>query len=503
MKNATVMNDNVQEIRKILEEYLGNRKAAKVAVELSTVIQGEIKYNDNGEVFFVHKDKEGKLVLTTESVVKRNVQTILQSYLEEDELQECIESLMAEKHETEETEKPETNKVSNSDTPVHTEEPIKHEPKPSNVAIKKPMTENYETEESTVKKASFMNDDTQEIQRIRKILEKYLSNQEAEKVALELFTAMQGIGEPLEFAAYGGFYFRHKSENGIRHDKESLGEQKVYTILKSYIKENKIYECMEYLFVENYEAKKIKEDETILIPGSDDPMYKKLLAKIRYVREELLEGDLLLRTPGAVTFYENLKEAVSKSVKKFEVFVCDPSMEYPSLKTPPVRGTIRFVPGRKPLEEKNYDFWETAAKYNGLRLGTKDEYILFLGWLINSLIKEGWSEQTAWDVVCIDSREIGFYDYPSSKSEYCIYDSFNGNYYLATGAKKVAGKCDLAGLQKILAKDEETGKFFVASGAYNGYEFYDPLSYLMEGSNFFGSLRRCTGWLVRSSSTAN
>ena len=104
MKNATVMNDNVQEIRKILEEYIGKRKAAKVAVEIFAVMQGETRHTHSGEVFFVHKDEAGRLVLTTEPVVKRNVQTLLQSYLEEDELQKCMETILTENNETKATE---------------------------------------------------------------------------------------------------------------------------------------------------------------------------------------------------------------------------------------------------------------------------------------------------------------------------------------------------------------------------------------------------------------
>ena len=55
MKKATVMND-VQGIQKVLEEYLGNRKAAKVAVEISVAMQGETQHTHSGEVFFVHKE---------------------------------------------------------------------------------------------------------------------------------------------------------------------------------------------------------------------------------------------------------------------------------------------------------------------------------------------------------------------------------------------------------------------------------------------------------------
>lgn len=43
MKKATVMSE-VQGIQKVLEEYLGNLKAAKVAVEISVAMQGETQH---------------------------------------------------------------------------------------------------------------------------------------------------------------------------------------------------------------------------------------------------------------------------------------------------------------------------------------------------------------------------------------------------------------------------------------------------------------------------
>ncbi len=55
MKKTTVLND-VHGIQKVLEEYLGNRKAAKVAVELSVAMQGETQHTHNAEVFFVNGD---------------------------------------------------------------------------------------------------------------------------------------------------------------------------------------------------------------------------------------------------------------------------------------------------------------------------------------------------------------------------------------------------------------------------------------------------------------
>lgn len=308
MKNATVMNE-VQGIQKVLEEYLGNRKAAKVAVEISVAMQVETQHTHSGEVFFVHKDEAGKLVLTMESEIKENVLTILNSYLEEDEAQECIEQLMA----------------------------------------------------------------------------------------------------------------------------------------------------------ENCETKATTEFETIKIPGSG-PFYAELLKHKPENGEE-------------AKFIANLKEAISKSISDFEVFVNDPSMD---------NGKLQFVPGFKPAVGYSYNEWEELAKENGLRLGTKDEYILFLGWLITGLINEGWSERDAWFAVCTNSKELGHY-----------YDSVDAkNDFEPTGSRRIVGKCDLANTCKILAKDEKAGGFWLAGGLYNYYGIVNPLANLFLCNNYDNHNNNSVGWFV-------
>ena len=82
------------EIQVVLQEYLGNRKAAKVAETVYAVIQKETQHTHNGKKFFINEDSNGALVLTMESMVKEQVETILTQYLEKDEVQECLQQLM-------------------------------------------------------------------------------------------------------------------------------------------------------------------------------------------------------------------------------------------------------------------------------------------------------------------------------------------------------------------------------------------------------------------------
>ncbi len=311
MKNTTVMND-VQEIQKVLEEYIGKRKVAKVAVELSAVMQRETQYTYDGEVFYVHKDEVGKLVLTMKSEIKENVLTILNSHLEEDEVQECIEQLMA----------------------------------------------------------------------------------------------------------------------------------------------------------GNFETKATTEFETIKIPGSDSPVYAELLKHDPTNNAEM-------------TFIYDLKKAISKSVKGFEVFVNDPSMDHD--------GKLQFVPGFKPAVGYSYNELEELAKENGLRLGTKDEYILFMGWLINSLIKEGWFEMDAWLAVCTDSRELGHY-FNSAGAKWYFFEP--------TGSRIIVGKSDLANTYKVLARDENAGGFWLASGRCLNFGSDYPLASLDLNGNYDNHDIYSVGWFV-------
>jgi len=312
MKNATAKND-VQVLQKALEEYLGNRVAAKVAVEISAAMQEETQHTHKGEVFYIHKDEVGALVLTMESNVKNQVGSILNPYLEKDEVEEFLEWLMGE--------------------------------------------------------------------------------------------------QPLDATA------------------------------------------------------ETAEFETIKVEGSESMIYAKLMEHVAASEKEKF-------------FKMNLKEAISASVPDFEVFACDPSIDK--------NGKLQFVPGFKPAVGYSYDELNNLAKENGLRLGNKFEYVLFLGTLISQLIAEGWSEADAWYAVCVNSKELGHYKNSADAK----------NDFELTGSRKIAGKYDLANTCKILARDEKAGGFWLACGYYNfnGYDF--PLAGFGLDNSFDIRDDNSVGWFV-------
>ena len=308
MSKATAKN----EIQVVLQEYLGNRKAAKVAETVYTVIQKETQHTHNGKKFFINEDSNGALVLTMESMVKEQVETILTQYLEKDEVQECLQQLM--------------------------------------------------------------------------------------------------VGVITELTA---------------------------------------------------------EFETITVEGSDSQIY----------------FDMLKYTPASNSknekkFLEFLKEAVAAGVKNFKVPVCDPSIAE--------NGSLQFVAGCKPAVGYSYNELKELAIKNGVQLGSKNQYVLFLATIIHRLVEEGWSKADAFYAVCTDSTEIGHY-----------WNSKNTEHNLRlTGSRKIAGKCDLANTYKILANDEKNGGFCMASGCYSRKGNFNPLAYIFLGNKYDILFNASVGWFV-------
>ena len=198
-----------------------------------------------------------------------------------------------------------------------------------------------------------------------------------------------------------------------------------------------------------------------------------------------LDDEFMKHTPCSDeerTFKKLLEEAIKSGLKDFYRPVFDPSLDKAE--------NICYVSDAKPAVGKSYNWWKETAKQfcpeRGSRLGTKKEYIAFLGILIKKLSKSGWSVAEAWNAVCNDSKELGHYrNSPNAKHK-----------FETTNSRKVCGFYDLANAYKILSEDEEAGGFWLAGGCYfNGSNYY-PLtdlyhSYCCNYGNDYG-----VGWLV-------
>lgn len=138
----------------------------------------------------------------------------------------------------------------------------------------------------------------------------------------------------------------------------------------------------------------------------------------------------------------------------------------------PINSEICYAPNKRPAIGKNYEWWNANAKDfwpdRSSRLGTKDEYIAFLGFILKKLILSGWNVNAAWYAICDDSRALGHYwDSPNAQK-----DDFE-----RTGKREICGFCDLGNTMKILAPNcEEDDGIWIAGGCYYDEGKYNPLA---------------------------
>lgn len=198
-----------------------------------------------------------------------------------------------------------------------------------------------------------------------------------------------------------------------------------------------------------------------------------------------LDDEFMKHTPCSDkerTFKKLLEEAIKSGLKDFYRPVCDPSLDKAE--------NICYVSDAKPAVGKSYNWWKETAKQfcpeRGSRLGTKKEYIAFLGILLKKLSKSGWSVAEAWNAVCKDSKELGHYwNSPNAKHK-----------FEHTNSRKVCGFYDLANAYKILSKDEEAGGFWLAGGCCNCFSYNLPLAALFLSNYCNYDFNFGVGWLV-------
>jgi hypothetical protein len=182
-------------------------------------------------------------------------------------------------------------------------------------------------------------------------------------------------------------------------------------------------------------------------------------------------------------FKKELTEAIKKGVKDFWRPRYDPSFNKDGTR-------ICYVKGKKPAVGKSYNWWKRTAEAFcpewQSHLGTKSEYVAFLGVLIKTLVENGWKVEEAWSAVCNDSRELGHY-WNSQNAKHAFED---------TGSREICGFFDLANTYKILTEDEEARGFWLAGGNYNGGSNNYPLADLWHDCIQDFSHGYGVGWLV-------
>ncbi len=181
-------------------------------------------------------------------------------------------------------------------------------------------------------------------------------------------------------------------------------------------------------------------------------------------------------------FYELLTKVIKQGVSDFYRPKFDPSFDK--------QDKICYQAGRRPARGRSYNWWHCEAKkfspWRKSRLGTKSEYVAFLGVLIKKLVERGWSKDDAWNVVCNDSRHIGHY----GNSNGALHD------FESTGSREICGFYDLANTYKILAEDKKDGSFWLAGGCYDDFGRDGPLATLNLINDRDNGGKYSVGWIV-------
>lgn len=180
-------------------------------------------------------------------------------------------------------------------------------------------------------------------------------------------------------------------------------------------------------------------------------------------------------------FKKELERTINSGLSDFWHPIMDPSEK---------DGNIYFQEGERPALNHTYEWWDKKAEEfmpeYGFRLGTKTEYIAFLGCLIKQLVNSGYSVNKAWHEVCNDSENLGNYYHPRSE-------------IMHTGSNTVCGWSDLANISKIVKnnqKEMDMSMFFRVSGNYFEVSHLNPLAKIERHYNFEKFSYFMVGWLV-------
>lgn len=153
---------------------------------------------------------------------------------------------------------------------------------------------------------------------------------------------------------------------------------------------------------------------------------------------------------------------------------------------------IAFASNMDPALGMSFKQWfEIARTINpskNSRIGSRDEYIAFLGFLIKKMVEAGVPIEKAWNSVCDDSSNIGVY-----ASEV----SFQ-NVLRKTGSKGICGFYDLANTQKVLLSDLSyaANYYWKAGGTYKDQGSRKPLVTFEFYTDSITPLTDSVGWII-------
>lgn len=187
-------------------------------------------------------------------------------------------------------------------------------------------------------------------------------------------------------------------------------------------------------------------------------------------------------------FIQSVKEVKAAEIPFFWKPFCDPTFNGKD---------IIFVKGMPAAVGHSFNWWTSKVSQMSpvdgriWSIGTDQQYIAFLVWLINRLVHSGLDIDTAVNGVVIDSKNLGIY-----------LNSVDQKFKLiGSGTRIICQCCDLATRIKILKSTN--GGFYEASGAYvhNSYEY--PLARIEHCNLVDHSSNLSTCWLILSNNMYN
>lgn len=167
------------------------------------------------------------------------------------------------------------------------------------------------------------------------------------------------------------------------------------------------------------------------------------------------------------------KKAKEANIEAFYIARYDPAEEE---ENDEIR--IGFECGKKLALGHSFNWWQEnvkkipAVEGRVWKLANEYHYCIFLIWLINQLVINGYDLEGARRAVVIDSQSLG---------NYSINRDIRKDLLTKTGKKCICGIFDLANVYKILDDTHQEG-FFWASGMYLSTGEEEPLAKLSYGT---------------------
>lgn len=186
------------------------------------------------------------------------------------------------------------------------------------------------------------------------------------------------------------------------------------------------------------------------------------------------------KTEAEKRFKATLTEVIKSGIEDFYRPVMDPSFADKKMTK------IHYMAGENAAVCKSYNWWKETVKDSKYCLGTKAEYMAFLGVLIKMLVAKGWTVDDAWNAICNDSEKLGHYRYSENTK----------HQFEKTGSREICGFFDLANTYKILAEDKTAGGFWLAGGDYNSIGSGNPLADLELNHYYEDTHWSGVAWLV-------